>query len=214
MGGLRRNEAKRLLKEPEIEVAEHLPLVTIFPPSHDEDLGPSSKHHQWLPADVSLIDGKCTFDSYINNLHPERFQTFYPVLAAIHDRFLPAFERVLGELQHPPARRIPVGDWIVHRWYTETWENPEDGTCESRTSRKKRPITVPQPTPFQLPSTPQPTFSLDGRTLQVIVKLANIVLDETKPDYPGGSWHVEGMLNERIVATGIYYCEISFGRPV
>ncbi|KAG8904244.1 hypothetical protein FRC01_008817, partial [Tulasnella sp. 417] len=29
------------------------------------------------------------------------------------------------------------------------------------------------------------------------------------PEYPGGSWHVEGMANERIVASGIYYydCE-------
>ena len=26
-----------------------------------------------------------------------------------------------------------------------------------------------------------------------------------KPEYKGGSWHVEGMLNERIVASGIYY---------
>lgn len=23
--------------------------------------------------------------------------------------------------------------------------------------------------------------------------------------YPGGSWHVEGMANERIIASGIYY---------
>ncbi|TCD68333.1 hypothetical protein EIP91_010971 [Steccherinum ochraceum] len=46
---------------------------------------------------------------------------------------------------------------------------------------------------------------LRGRTLQCIVKLANIQLTPEKPSYPGGSWHVEGMLNERIVATGIYY---------
>lgn len=26
-----------------------------------------------------------------------------------------------------------------------------------------------------------------------------------KPEYPGGSWHVEGMINEAIVSTGIYY---------
>ena len=39
----------------------------------------------------------------------------------------------------------------------------------------------------------------------VIVKLANIVLTPEKPRYEGGSWHVEGMMNERIVASGIYY---------
>ncbi|THH31497.1 hypothetical protein EUX98_g2679 [Antrodiella citrinella] len=35
--------------------------------------------------------------------------------------------------------------------------------------------------------------------------MANIHLTPDKPYYPGGSWHIEGMLNERIIATGIYY---------
>lgn len=26
-----------------------------------------------------------------------------------------------------------------------------------------------------------------------------------KPEYKGGSWHVEGMANERIVASGLFY---------
>jgi hypothetical protein len=43
------------------------------------------------------------------------------------------------------------------------------------------------------------------RGLQVIVKLANIELTPEKPSYDGGSWHVEGALNERIVATSLYY---------
>lgn len=34
--------------------------------------------------------------------------------------------------------------------------------------------------------------SLRGRTIQVIVKLANIHLTPEKPKYAGGSWHVEG----------------------
>lgn len=48
-------------------------------------------------------------------------------------------------------------------------------------------------------------FSLAGRTVQVIVKLANIILTPEQPKYHGGSWHVEGMRNERIVASGIFY---------
>lgn len=31
------------------------------------------------------------------------------------------------------------------------------------------------------------------------------MLTPDKPTYPGGAWHVEGMANESIVATGIYY---------
>ncbi|KAF2867072.1 hypothetical protein BDV95DRAFT_610955 [Massariosphaeria phaeospora] len=45
--------------------------------------------------------------------------------------------------------------------------------------------------------------------LQVIVKLASIELTPEKPEYAGGSWHVEGMLNEHIVATSIHYYDVS-----
>lgn len=41
--------------------------------------------------------------------------------------------------------------------------------------------------------------------LQVIFKLANIHLTPEKPVYNGGSWHVEGALNEHICATALYY---------
>eukprot|EP01032_Pedospumella_encystans_P012464 gene12464-14423_t len=43
---------------------------------------------------------------------------------------------------------------------------------------------------------------------QVIVKLANIVVAPGEV-FPGGHWHLEGMRTERIVATGIYYYEMS-----
>ncbi|KAK6525267.1 hypothetical protein TWF694_005413 [Orbilia ellipsospora] len=46
---------------------------------------------------------------------------------------------------------------------------------------------------------------LEGKTAKVIVKLGNIVLTPERPRYDGGRWHIEGMKNERIVATGIYY---------
>ena len=35
--------------------------------------------------------------------------------------------------------------------------------------------------------------SLEGRTLQVIFKLSNIILSPEKPEYPGGRWHIEGL---------------------
>jgi hypothetical protein len=41
--------------------------------------------------------------------------------------------------------------------------------------------------------------------LQIIFKLANIHLTPDKPEYDGGTWHVEGALNEHICATAIYY---------
>ncbi|KAF2670834.1 hypothetical protein BT63DRAFT_370700 [Microthyrium microscopicum] len=44
--------------------------------------------------------------------------------------------------------------------------------------------------------------------LQVIVKLSSIELSPEKPEYAGGNWHLEGMRNEHIVATAIYYYDV------
>jgi hypothetical protein len=48
-------------------------------------------------------------------------------------------------------------------------------------------------------------FFADTQQIQVIVKLANIHLTPEKPTYPGGSWHIEGQVNEHICATALYY---------
>lgn len=42
-----------------------------------------------------------------------------------------------------------------------------------------------------------------------MVRLSGVELTPEKPTYDGGSWHVEGILNEHIVGTAIYYydCE-------
>ena len=58
--------------------------------------------------------------------------------------------------------------------------------------------------PFQPPAPVDPV-DLKGSRLQVIVKLANIYLTPEKPEYSGGTWHIEGMKNECIVASGIHY---------
>lgn len=44
--------------------------------------------------------------------------------------------------------------------------------------------------------------------LQIIVKIAGIELTPDNPKYTGGSWHLEGMLNEHVVATSIYYYDV------
>jgi len=48
----------------------------------------------------------------------------------------------------------------------------------------------------------------DFPRLKVIVKLADIELTPEKPSYAGGSWHVEGTINEDIVATVLYYYDV------
>ncbi|GAO13647.1 hypothetical protein UVI_02017540 [Ustilaginoidea virens] len=48
-------------------------------------------------------------------------------------------------------------------------------------------------------------FFNSAQRLQVIVKLASIHLTPQNPRYDGGSWHIEGQLNEHICATALYY---------
>ncbi|EWZ49067.1 hypothetical protein FOZG_00037 [Fusarium oxysporum Fo47] len=48
-------------------------------------------------------------------------------------------------------------------------------------------------------------FFNSSSQIQAIVKLADIHLTPEKPVYNGGSWHTEGLLNEHIVSTALYY---------
>ncbi|KAI9753168.1 MAG: hypothetical protein M1835_001022 [Candelina submexicana] len=73
------------------------------------------------------------------------------------------------------------------------WSNPATRTFEEST------LVHPKNYAVNL----QRDFRQSG--LQVIVKLATIHLNPSSPTYDGGSWHVEGQLNEHICATAIYY---------
>ncbi|KAK5665546.1 hypothetical protein QVD99_007892 [Batrachochytrium dendrobatidis] len=72
-----------------------------------------------------------------------------------------------------------------------------------------RPVYVPTlPEHFESKYESAKPVSLRGRNLQVIVKLTNIQLTPSKPKYDKGNWHIEGPINESIVATGLYYYDV------
>ncbi|WP_217252702.1 DUF4246 domain-containing protein [Streptomyces sp. AC602_WCS936] len=181
-----------------------------------------SEKFQWLPTDVDVSDdGDVTFRSYVNNVHPEDHRALASVLPDLFARMRPLLENVLTDLRHPRPLRIeadPYGwydesqepeepdedsfnDEAAYEEAMEAWEEASDDWWENR-----RP-TVPDAPEFTAPEAPGDTARVDlrGRRLQVVVKLATIHLTPDRPEYAGGSWHVEGMLNERIVSTGIYY---------
>ncbi|OQE21645.1 hypothetical protein PENSTE_c011G02177 [Penicillium steckii] len=74
---------------------------------------------------------------------------------------------------------------------------------------KARPIILPEPGEFNRETKNRKRLNMrrhfPDTNLQVVVKLANIELTPEKPIYDGGSWHIEGQMNERICATAIYY---------
>ncbi|KAI9060687.1 hypothetical protein FKP32DRAFT_1577366 [Trametes sanguinea] len=152
-----------------------------------------TSRYQWLPTDFEVsAAGEVKPLGYINNLHPVQHRSAYTTISAILQRFIPLLERTL--FQPLPTNVIKTPRPYRH-WYRE-----EEERVNERMPR------IPDPEPFEPPQqAPRTVFSLKGRTVQVIVKLANIVLTPEKPAYNGGAWHVEGTANERIVATGLYY---------
>ena len=188
-----------------------------FPGRDDNAQYAWSNRFQWLPTDVEVgEDGTAEFRSYVNNLHPVAHREIESVLSVLFGRMRPLFENVLTDLRHPRPVRIeaqhsswyvgePVGPWNPAIDYpddaVQVWERAMEEWYSTRT-----PI-IPDAPAFTPPTAPDDTAREDlrGRRLQVIVKLATIHLTSDKPEYAGGSWHVEGMINERIVSTGIYY---------
>ncbi|TDL19428.1 hypothetical protein BD410DRAFT_727256, partial [Rickenella mellea] len=172
-----------------------------------------SNRFQWLPTDFVVSEtGEVTALGYINNIHPTH-KSLYKSVENILSCFIPMFERVLTDLRyddnplphrisgdyfsinHDLDKRYPKEEYADTETFWEAWENektvflpdiPKEGYTGGLESRKC-------------------VVKLRGRNIQVIVKLANIHLTPQKPQYGGGTWHVEGMANEAIVASGICY---------
>ncbi|MFI6221162.1 DUF4246 domain-containing protein [Nocardia salmonicida] len=173
-----------------------------------------SQKFQWLPTDVDVTDGgDVAFRSYVNNVDPARHHALESVLPDLFARMLPLLANVLTDLRQPRPVRIDVNPFT---WYDDSEPTqPAEESDEAEQAYEEawnnwwdnRRPAIPDAPVFEPPTRADDTVRVDlnGRRLQVIVKLANIHLTPDKPEYPGGSWHVEAMLNERIVATGIYY---------
>ncbi|KAI0668068.1 hypothetical protein C8Q78DRAFT_1081473 [Trametes maxima] len=180
-------------------------------PKLKRELWALSNTFQWIPTDFRVSPtGDVTPLGYINNLHPTRYRPMYPVLSSILERFVPLFESVLSAALSPPRKNAidpPFWEWYDH----VPKHDPNSDVDYDEWERTMYWPEIPDPSPFVPPQVGDRcvSLSLKGRTIQVIVKLANILLTPEKPEYPCGSWHVEGMTNERIVATGVYYyaCE-------
>ncbi|KAJ6787607.1 hypothetical protein PWT90_05008 [Aphanocladium album] len=210
-----------------------------------------STAYQWLPCEVKVgADGKATIDSYINNVHPVRNASLYPVIEEFINISLPAWDLVYRwpeELEFKrmhwdeiykwtcqapdfckgqcDPRRCPVeiggvpypnsdGEESDEDFDDEAYSDMERGDAREQWYARNHTMDLPEPEPAQycgnfsasecMPAAKSELFGA-GAKLQVIVKLASIHLTPEKPTYDGGSWHSEGLLNERIVSTALFY---------
>ncbi|KAJ6510581.1 hypothetical protein C8R45DRAFT_964565 [Mycena sanguinolenta] len=172
----------------------------------------TSQKFSWMPSDFTVDnEGSVKLVSrYINNLHPALHQPMYSVIEEVLTAFVPLFEHVLGD-SNRENDRVPFPDDQRLEGIDCIWgpdgqpDPPEDGSNEDEFFAKIAKV-IPEAKDYtgQLQDRFSPV-SLRGRTIQCIIKLANIHLTPEQSEYAGGSWHVEGMENERIVASGIYY---------
>ncbi|KAK2764408.1 hypothetical protein FQN54_009102 [Arachnomyces sp. PD_36] len=195
---------------------------------------PYSRSFQWLPCDVEFVaeEGvskdaddqreehpKCKITSYINNLHPHSHRELYECIEGIIGHVIPQWNRTLGPLEEGNIERnerIKYRDCVLDLGSDEGSPEPEEDETDSHFEERmdqwndqkhSAPVVLPEPEEFQPPL--EKTLDLQEefghRGLQIIVKLANIHLTPEKPEYEGGTWHVEGQMNEHICATALYY---------
>ena len=165
-----------------------------------------SRKFQWLPSDFAVAeDGVVTLVSpYINNVHPRKHATLESVIPKLLERAIPLWERVLSDTRRPllPFRtKSKVEGSLPDCLFTDTDDVELDSDEEYDTDRdawlSKKDLKLPdarEKYTGDLDVMKTPTVSLKGTTIQCIIKLAYIVLTPEKPEYPGGRWHVEGLL--------------------
>ncbi|KAH0027932.1 hypothetical protein KCU78_g3809, partial [Aureobasidium melanogenum] len=187
-----------------------------------------SNRFQWLPSNVDFAEGDgVKITSYINNLHPVHHRSIYSVIEKFIAKSVPAWDLVLSsyihrnvgqlrvpmegtEYEFPFGEDLEVPDHVGSEFNEDDDEyyaardqwiedhriliKPDARTYEPAISQGRRDL---------MPINLREHFRKSG--IQVIVKLANIHLTPSNPEYSGGSWHIEGKLNEHICATALYY---------
>ena len=151
--------------------------------------------------------------SYINNLHPGENQPLYGVIEKIIAKAIVLWNHTLDPLKggygKSPAR-IPF-DYAeygsIDDISLEDRPAQEPGEDDESYEERLEELTLIPPSVAEFED-PEETklFSLREefaeQGLQVIVKLANIHLTPEKPEYGGGTWHVEGQLVGAFFSSG------------
>jgi hypothetical protein len=94
------------------------------------------------------------------------------------------------------------------------WKRQEYDRLDNNLDDDPRPVSIPTFGSYEpersyivYPDTIDPKEN-KHQNLQVIVKMSTIELTPENPCFEGGSWQMEGMVNEAILATAIYYYDI------
>ncbi|KAL8823632.1 MAG: hypothetical protein Q9191_005684 [Dirinaria sp. TL-2023a] len=143
--------------------------------------------------------------SYINDVNPASYLSFYSILEKLIDTTIPMFNETLIELKAPG-------------YQDQRFHVAELG---------REPMIVKEPGAFRPPEQRTPVRDFvdsEGHYrdwlfinlkkefwnvgLQFVLRVTEVKLDPEKTKYEGEEWHIEGQENERICATAIYISSV------
>ncbi|KAK6496855.1 hypothetical protein TWF481_001839 [Arthrobotrys musiformis] len=147
----------------------------------------------WLPSEFKISEnGNCKISSYINNLTlPGQDVLFHPIFERVFMKMVPLFDHALADLAGKGWQRKRCGKAVGFTMEGDYYSDDEDG----------------MPGPAEKAWTPPKIVTgrmLRGKTVKVVVRMEEVKLVPQDPLYRDDSRHVDGMANERIVATGVY----------
>lgn len=139
-----------------------------------------SNSFSWLPTDFEISsDGKTVRSlGYINNLHPVKQKRCYTILEKLIARFIPMWERVLGETAVGYSVPTRTSDRYIRvrtrdaSYYKALAQSDRPNKDNERNGEIQLPYLVG---PF-VAHPKAPTVDLKDCTLQIIIKMANIYL--------------------------------------
>lgn len=179
-----------------------------------------SKRFQWLPALLKMDEKskKFAFQSYINNLHPVKYNRLYEKISDIFNQIIPGLNFSLARYISDEYVRIEIPSYTEvygegfkeyeERLWTIYDQDDYDVDKEQQLLEERKNYLKEFPPKWEKEPVTKDFEIRDFSNLKVVVKLANIELTPQKPKYPGGTWHVEGTINEDIVATVLYYYDM------
>lgn len=155
--------------------------------------------YQQLPCDVSLSEDGCRIVSYINNIHPVHHQGLYTIIEGILARAIPMLNEALN--YHESPLRIGLPQDLDPRADVAGFEgllHEDPGFCKWEESDMAE---IPEPLSFE---SRNPVYGndqeadslrtkLEGRGLQVIVRIESIELTPVHPEISEEEWHLEGL---------------------
>ncbi|KAI1778666.1 hypothetical protein F4818DRAFT_438820 [Hypoxylon cercidicola] len=173
---------------------------------------------QWLPSSIRWTGTGLRITSYIHNLKPTDHSGLYGVLESFVAAAIPLWEECLFSGQYRRSPRIPTcpsgnSDYVLAEGAEPSIRYRNSiGHMDYVSWVRNRILRWPEPSRYKArlsrlrPQEVKPNLREDfPGGLQVVFRLFNIHLKPDDPVYPGGIWNYGGTLNDRIVATALYY---------